>query len=485
MKPIIPLTWLLGLTVLVQGQNLLTNGNFETGLVKGHFANGYPDGWDGWGINGWHHADPGYRHDNYGIAIWDNDTGLAQTFSILPGMQLTVSGQMIYHTEEILTNKKALLKIEFWNGPVSSGTKLSESVIGMLTGSDTAGRWYSFEQSLNVPPSANHARTLCFTAATGSPSNGKAYWDNLSVDDGQVLNLPDYNTDQIVNCIDFSQLARSWLADSPLSNLSGQNFIDLEDLLVLTDRWLYTFPQYPGYQLVWSDEFDGPAIDTNIWNWETGAGGWGNNERQYYTSHPENSYIENGCLVIAARKNHLGHNYTSARLTTQNKRSFCRGRMEARIKLPVGGKGIWPAFWMLGNSISSVGWPECGEIDIMEAINSLSTIYGTLHYGSSDPYIHDSNGGYLTPAVHPSGDFHIYAVVWDTSQIRWYFDDRNYYTTSNWWANDPYPAPFHQPFFFILNIAVGGNWPGYPDQTTPFPQLMYIDYVRVFEKTTP
>jgi len=144
MKLIIPLTWLLGLTVLVQGENLLTNGNFETGLVKGHFVDGYPDGWDGWGTNGWHHADPGFRYDNYGIAIWDNNTGLAQTFSVLPGMQLTVSGQMIYHTKEILTSKKALLKIEFWNGPVSSGTKLSESVVGMLTGSDTAGRWYSF-----------------------------------------------------------------------------------------------------------------------------------------------------------------------------------------------------------------------------------------------------------------------------------------------------------------------------------------------------
>jgi hypothetical protein len=482
MRQITSLTALFLLSSLLYGQNLLLNGNFESGTVKGHFANGYPDNWQGWGTSGWHHSDLGYRKDAYGIAVWDNDTGLAQSVPVTAGSQVQVSGEMIYHTAEVLVNKRALLKIEFWNGPAPSGTKISESIVGTLMPSHTAGTWYTFAQTLTVPASANQARILCYTVSTGSPSTGKAFWDNLSIEDGQVLNDPDYNLDQIINYPDFSFLSSAWLQESSSFNLSGQNFINLEDLEAFCSRWLDSPPQYPGYRFVWSDEFDGPTVNTANWTWDIGAGGWGNNEWQYYTNHPDNSYIENGCLVIAARKNHLGYDYTSARLKTQGKRSFCKGRMEARIKLPQGGKGIWPAFWMLGNNISAIGWPGCGEIDIMEAVNSLSTIYGTLHYGTSSPYVHDSNGGSYSPAISPKQDFHIYAVEWDTSQIRWYYDNIRYYATSSWWSGDPYPAPFNQPFFFILNIAVGGNWPGYPDASTPFPQLMYIDYIRVFEK---
>lgn len=165
---------------------------------------------------------------------------------------------------------------------------------------------------------------------------------------------------------------------------------------------------------------------------------------------------------------------------TLHSESNGNGRMEARIKLPEGGQGIWPAFWMLGNNISSIGWPACGEIDILEAVNDFTEVHGTLHYGS-DPSQHDMNGGSYTPPVDVSDDYHIYAVEWEPTMIRWYFDDVNYYSTTNWWTGDPYPAPFNQPFFFILNIAVGGNWPGYPDASTPFPQSMYVDYVRVYQ----
>lgn len=244
-------------------------------------------------------------------------------------------------------------------------------------------------------------------------------------------------------------------------------------------------PASADWELVWSDEFDGPSISTANWSWETGGGGWGNNEWQYYTNSTENSSISDGKLVITARKNHLGRDYTSARMVTRNKRSFQYGRMEARIKLPVGGKGIWPAYWMLGNNIGSHGWPECGELDILEAVNDFVTVHGTLHYGSGDPYIHDSNGGSYTPPVDVSADYHVYAVEWEPTVMRWYFDDVKFYTTSNWWASTAYPAPFNQPFFFILNIAVGGNWPGYPDATTTFPQTMYVDYIRVYQDTNP
>lgn len=237
------------------------------------------------------------------------------------------------------------------------------------------------------------------------------------------------------------------------------------------------------WNLVWSDEFGGPNINTSNWNWETGAGGWGNNEWQYYTNNPDNSYISNGSLVIAARKNHMGYNYTSARMTTKNKQSFMYGRMEARIKLPAGGPGMWPAFWMLGNNISSVGWPECGEIDILEAVNYFTEVVGAVHYGTSNPYVHDYNSSGYNPGLNVSADYHVYAIEWEPTEIRWYFDGVIFRKTSTWWNSSPYPAPFNLPFFFILNIAVGGNWPGYPDASTPFPQYMYIDYVRVYQKT--
>nr|MBC8469219.1 glycoside hydrolase family 16 protein [Planctomycetota bacterium] len=178
------------------------------------------------------------------------------------------------------------------------------------------------------------------------------------------------------------------------------------------------------------------------------------------------------------RKNYFGYDYITARLNTSWKKNFTYGRMEARIKLPVGGQGIWPAFWMLGQNYEWVGWPMCGELDILEAINDLSLVYGTIHYGTAH-----HNGGAHYPGVNLSDDYHIYAVEWDTYEIRWYFDNVNYHTDwGTWWtpAAD-YPAPFNAPFFFILNLAIGGDWPGYPDGSTPFPQTMYIDYVRAYE----
>jgi beta-glucanase (GH16 family) len=235
------------------------------------------------------------------------------------------------------------------------------------------------------------------------------------------------------------------------------------------------------WELVWSDEFDGTAIKTANWNWEIGAGGWGNNELQYYTNSTENSYINNGSLVIVARKNHLGHDYTSARMTTKNKHSFLYGRMEASIKLPALKQGIWPAFWMMPAGSVYGGWAASGEIDIMEAINQPYTVYGTIHYGGSWPNNQNSGAEYSN-GTNFSQDYHTYAIEWEPTQIRWYVDDVLYSTKTSWYTSGyPYPAPFDQPFYFILNLAVGGNWPGYPDATTTFPQTMYIDYVRVYQ----
>ena len=233
------------------------------------------------------------------------------------------------------------------------------------------------------------------------------------------------------------------------------------------------------WKLIWSDEFDGQSVNTSNWTYETGTGtnGWGNNELQYYTSRPENVTIENGMLVITARQeSYSGRNYTSARIKTQGKKSFRFGKIEARMKLPIG-QGSWPAFWMLGDNITFVGWPKCGEIDIMEHINSENKVYGTLHWDNSG---HVSKGGSTFCDVT---QFHVYSIEWNESIIQFFVDGQSYYYQSI--ANGINSTDeFQNPFFIILNLAIGGNWPGNPDGTMQFPIKMYVDYVKAYELVT-
>ncbi len=239
-----------------------------------------------------------------------------------------------------------------------------------------------------------------------------------------------------------------------------------------------------GWKLVWSDEFDAPAIDRSKWTYDIGAGGWGNAELEFYTDTPENSYIEDGKLVIKAIS---GDRYTSARMLTRGKYSVTYGRVEARIQVPFG-QGIWPAFWMLGDDIGTVGWPKCGEIDIMEVIGKEpSTVYGTPHMPPLSGSGSVSRGGkYTLPGgarIHDA--YHVFAVEWEPEEIRWYFDDVLYHTFKK--SETPANATwiFNKPFHLLLNVAVGGRWPGYPDSTTQFPQYMRVDYVRVYQRAQP
>jgi beta-glucanase (GH16 family) len=238
-----------------------------------------------------------------------------------------------------------------------------------------------------------------------------------------------------------------------------------------------------GWTLVWNDEFDGPAINPDFWTHEIGGHGWGNGESQYYTDSLDNAYLEDGRLVIQAREqNVLGKLFTSARLITKDKVTQQYGRIEARIQIPTG-KGIWPAFWMLGDDIDTLGWPRSGEIDIMENIGSEpGVIHGTLH---GPGYSGGSGVGasYRLPDHRPfADDFHVYAVEWEPQEIRWYVDDVIYNTITP--EDLPGDWVFDHPFFILLNVAVGGRWPGYPDQTTEFPQRMLVDYVRLYEQAT-
>ncbi len=254
-----------------------------------------------------------------------------------------------------------------------------------------------------------------------------------------------------------------------------------------------TAPAAAESHLVWSDEFEGSSLDLGNWEYMHGDGcqygsnmcGWGNNELQWYTSRPENISVSAGLLRIIAREDwYQGHRYTSARIRTRNKADFLYGRMEARIRLPLGGQGIWPALWMMPTDNVYGGWPLSGEIDILETVGVPLTAHGTIHFG--DPWPHNQSfGGEISPGFSLANDFHVYAIEWEPGVIRWYFDGTHYQTAWNtdWWtAGSPnVNAPFDQEFHFLLNVAVGGNWPGDPDDDTYFPQEMQVDYVRVYE----
>ncbi|WP_290726356.1 glycoside hydrolase family 16 protein [Fibrobacter sp. UBA2449] len=229
----------------------------------------------------------------------------------------------------------------------------------------------------------------------------------------------------------------------------------------------------------WSDEFD--TIDTTTWTFETGASGWGNNEWQYYTGRSENAFVQDGILHIRANKeDYEGAKYTSARMITKGKFSFTYGTVEARIALPVG-KGIWPAFWMLGENIDAVSWPACGEIDIIEAVNSENVVYGTNHWqagGNQADYGNNTKDYYGTSKELDITQFHNYKMVWNEKLIAMYVDDFKYQEIAIEDAKDGLEA-FHKPQFFILNVAVAGNWPGFEVDDLQFPNEMLVDYIRV------
>ena len=260
--------------------------------------------------------------------------------------------------------------------------------------------------------------------------------------------------------------------------------------------WLLISPAFAApadqsrWTLVWSDEFNGgrgSAPDHSKWVIETGGNGWGNDELEYYTNRVENLQVNNGNLVITAKREGYSDSqgvfrgYTSARIKTAGKFSQSYGRFEARIKIPEG-QGVWPAFWMLGDDITQNSWPACGEIDIMENIGKEpGTVHGTIHgpgysgaKGIGSPYVLPDNKKFAE-------DFHVFAVEWEPQVIRFYVDDHLYATRT---PADLPPGTkwvYDHPFFIILNLAIGGNWPGEPDVHTKFPQTMLVDYVRVYK----
>jgi beta-glucanase (GH16 family) len=275
-------------------------------------------------------------------------------------------------------------------------------------------------------------------------------------------------------------------------------------------------PPAAEWKLVWSDEFDGKDIDRSKWDFDLGNGfynyeanqwirGWGNDELQYYTREPANAFVKDGMLHIRALKESLhGCGFTSARLKTRKKDGselFSKkyGRFQFRAKLPTG-RGIWPALWMLPQQDGYGGWPASGEIDILEARGQEpNKILGTLHFGGSWPANTHISKDHLLPRGGTIADFHVYALEWEPGVMRWSVDGHTFATQSFWWSAsrtaggkgltparegdlNPWPAPFDQPFYLVMNVAVGGKFLGNPDRTTPFPAEMLVDYVRVYDR---
>jgi beta-glucanase (GH16 family) len=244
---------------------------------------------------------------------------------------------------------------------------------------------------------------------------------------------------------------------------------------------------YGNMNIVWSDEFSGAAINTNIWTYDTGAGGWGNNELENYTSRTNNAFVANGLLHIVGRQETLGSSsYTSARMKSQGRFSFTYGRLEWRAQLPYG-VGLWPALWLLGNNIGAVGWPDCGEIDVLENTGANSFMaQSSIHYGGDGTAIYNFfDGGAVT-------NFHTYTLDWSTNALLFFVDGHLFESQNGPWGNadGSSPFPFNRPFFLIMNLAIGGNYVGNPSQAsinagTVFPAEMLVDYVRLYDNTDP
>ena len=248
-------------------------------------------------------------------------------------------------------------------------------------------------------------------------------------------------------------------------------------------------PELDGYNLLWHDEFDGDKLDESIWTRELRDPGWTNEELQEYTDSDDNIFVKDGDLVLKAVKSEKDGKdyYTSGKVNSQNKQDFTYGKIVARAKVPEG-QGLWPAIWMMPQDEGHYGqWPKCGEIDIMEVLGSATeTAYGTVHYG--EPHAEQQGTVVLDNGTFAS-DYHEYSVEWEPGEIRWYIDNELYLTVNDWFTavqgedEKPYPAPFDQPFFVQMNLAVGGTWPGNPDDTTDFENAeFHIDYVRVYQK---
>jgi beta-glucanase (GH16 family) len=278
----------------------------------------------------------------------------------------------------------------------------------------------------------------------------------------------------------------SCLIQAPLIRSSMTSRIFLA--LLVTTTASVTFAQETEWKMVWNDAFDGPKLDYSKWEIEVNAFGGGNNELQIYTDRRENVRIEDGRLILQARKDNHGiagtvREYSSGRIRSKNRGDWKYGKFEIRAKLP-GGQGVWPAIWMLPTDEVYGTWASSGEIDIVEFKGQEpNVIWGTLHYGKQWPDNKHSGTQFRSPDVDFTRDFHTFTLEWEEGVVRWLIDGKLYQTQTKWEsAGGKFPAPFDQNFHMVLNLAVGGGFVGNPDASTKFPAQFEVDYVRVYQR---
>jgi len=365
---------------------------------------------------------------------------------------------------------------------------LSSLSMANVTGIRNSGSTTNFHFVVYVNPVSDKEIKVTYATKDRSAVSGKDY---TPVAGTLTLPVNQYsgNIDVIVTADSLRQndqtftLELSSPVNATLSATHATGTIQNPGTYLPIDNTGYSSPSdYPGMTMIWSDEFNPKTLNTGNWTYETGGGGWGNNELEYYTTNSKNLFLTGGYLVIEAREEIVGtNNYTSARIKTQNKKTFTYGRIDVRAKLPKG-QGLWPAIWMLGNNITQqgFGWPACGEIDIMEFLgNDPGKVYGTVHWGVAGGSHNYIGGNYSLTTGDFNSSFHVFSLQWDDSMMTFLVDDEPFYSASKTDIGSNYP--FDKPFFFIMNVAVGGNWPGSPNSSTVFPQRMIVDYVRVFQ----
>jgi beta-glucanase (GH16 family) len=371
-------------------------------------------------------------------------------------------------------------------GTVQSDPAISIDDVSAFEGNSGTS---SFQFEVTLSHASSKTITVAYSTADGSAKQGQDY----TAISNQTLTFQPNETsktitvsvvaDDIEEANDQFSVVLSNATNATIAKSTGVGTIKNDDTKAFFTNAGYDAPtSYPGYTLAWSDEFNGATLDPAVWTLETGtgSGGWGNNELEYYTDRPDNTSLQDGKLVIhALQESFGGAAYTSARIKTQGKKEFTFGRIDIRAILPKG-KGVWPALWMLGGNINTVGWPGCGETDIMELLGQDPTkVYGTMHYGTLANHGQKGSSYVLTTGSF-SDQFHVFSLEWKQDQVSFYIDN-NLYQTITKTDIGPYVYPFNAPFFFIFNVAVGGNWPGSPDATTYLPQWMIVDYVRVYQ----
>jgi beta-glucanase (GH16 family) len=459
-----------------RADNILTNAGFETPALAS---------WTTFGVNGSSVTDPATAHsgNNYYKAFGqsngaNNYTGVYQTIPASAGATFSADG---------------------WVYSIDTD--------GGLQGQDQLWLEVSFRDAANNAIALFRSDTV--TAANIGNYGGLNNWFDLSITNqcyftnaNKLILYPGTITNTVTSLVAPANTAyvRYQLVFAQGSdNAAGTAFFD--DLnLNQTGGPVYTPPVPPSWNIVWSDEFNGSTIDSTKWTFDVGTGppypGWGNNELEYYTGRATNAYVSGGSLHIRAQLEAFnGQNYTSAKIKTAGKFSKLYGRFEWRAKLPTG-TGFWPALWMLPQSSPYGGWPNSGEIDVVENKGNVPNQEGaTIHYGGQSGNDIYSGATYTFPSGDSVTNFHTYLCEWTTNKISFSVDGHLFETQTNWWSNIgtstskyPYPAPFDQPFYIVMNLAVGGNYLGNPPTNSINPSMpgeMLIDYVRVYDQTAP